>query len=244
MAAEISGRTVTVESSGLTEIREECLDASAGFTEASTEAAVMDEAVRASGEALAEAGLNAETATVSFRTAASAFSSIARMGTGIFALAGELGLVDKETARWARTMMYAFTVTGSLIRVINGLTVLTTGHSAAVVFNTAAQNVNAGSSLASAAAYKVKAAATWMATAAQNALNVSHATFLALTGAGIGVILAAAAAMAYFASRMNAATSSLKEYNAALSETSTASKGIIRLGAVRNEDLLRRGIEP
>lgn len=83
-----------------------------------------------------------------------------------------------------------------------------------------------------------------MATAAQNALNISHATFLALTGVGIGVILAAAAAMAYFASQMNAATASVKEYNAALSETPSAGSRLIRLGAVRNEDLLRRGVEP
>ncbi|MEM2675879.1 MAG: hypothetical protein QXT10_05240 [Candidatus Bathyarchaeia archaeon] len=249
MTSEISGQTVTVRAENLASsefIRagEDSRIAAMGFREVSMEANVMGESVRASAPAFTEAASHAEAATISFRTAASAFSSIARLGVGIVALAGELGLVDKESAKWARTMFYAFTVMGSLVRVINGLTVLTTGHSAAIVFNTAAQNANAGSSLALAVAYKVKAAAAWMATAAQNALNISYATFLALTGVGIGVILAAAAAMAYFASQMNAATASVKEYNAALSETPSAGSRLIRLGAVRNEDLLRRGVEP
>ncbi|MEM3464475.1 MAG: hypothetical protein QXL91_06390 [Candidatus Bathyarchaeia archaeon] len=90
-------------------------------------------------------------------------------------------------------------------------------------------------------AQKGYAAACWVATAAQNALNISHATFLALTGVGIGVIIAAAAAMAYFASQMNAATDSVKEYNAAVVETPTRTRSITRAG---EEDLYRRGVEP
>lgn len=218
--------------------------ASEGFQAAAIEANAMGEAVRAAAPAFAEAASMAETVTISFRTVASAFSSISRFGAGVIALAGDLGLVDREAAKWARTMLYAFTITGGLIRMINGLTVLTTGHSAAITLNTSAQSANAGSSLALAAAYKVKAAATWMATAAQNALNISHATFLALTGVGIGVILAAAAAMAYFASKVNAATASVRDYNAALGETPAASSRLIRLGAIRSEELLRRGVEP
>jgi hypothetical protein len=81
---------------------------------------------------------------------------------------------------------------------------------------------------------------TSVATAVQNALNISYGTFLVLTGVGIAVVVAAAAAMAYFASQMNSATASVKEYNAAASETPTYSRSIQRAG---EEDLRRRGIE-
>lgn len=218
--------------------------ASPEFSRVAVDAARMGDNIRVSASAFTDVIAHAEAATVSLRTAASAFSSVAHMGSAMISLAGELGIVDKETAKWARTMFYAFSIVGSLVRVQHYLTVLTTGHSAAIVVNTTAQNANAGSSLAVAAAHKVKATATWVATAAQNALNISHATFLALTGVGIGVIIAAAAAMGYFASQMNAATSSLKEYNAAASETPTASRKIIRAGELDSLSLLRRGVEP
>jgi hypothetical protein len=81
---------------------------------------------------------------------------------------------------------------------------------------------------------------TSVATAVQNALNISYGTFLVLTGVGVAAVVAAAAAMAYFASQMNSATSSLREYNAAASETPTYSRIIQRAG---EEDLRRRGIE-
>jgi hypothetical protein len=87
---------------------------------------------------------------------------------------------------------------------------------------------------------QVLSSVTSVATAVQNALNISHATFLALTGVGIGVIIAAAAAMAYFASQMNAATSSVERYNAATSGMPTHTRSIRRAGG---EDLRRRGIE-
>jgi cytochrome b561 len=92
-----------------------------------------------------------------------------------------------------------------------------------------------------AVAQKVYAAACWVATAAQNALNISYATFLALTGVGIAVIIGAAAAMWYFSSQMNAATESVKEYNAAVSEMPARTRTIVRAG---EEELYRRGVEP
>ena len=85
-------------------------------------------------------------------------------------------------------------------------------------------------SLGVAVAQKVYAAACWIATAAQNAFNISFAAGLALTGVGIGVIIAAAAAVAYFASQMNAATSSVREYNAAVGEAPGYSRSIHRAG--------------
>jgi len=120
------------------------------------------------------------------------------------------------------------------------MTMLTTGHTAAITVNTTAQTANASSSLLVAAAHKVKAASTWIAVHAQNALNISHATFLALTGVGIGVIIAAAAAMAVFASQMNAATESVKTFNATASETPERVRSIQRAG---EQELYRRGVE-
>jgi hypothetical protein len=89
-------------------------------------------------------------------------------------------------------------------------------------------------------AVQVLSSITSVATAVQNALNISYGTFLALTGVGIAVIISAAAAMWYFASQMNAATESVKGYNAAASEMPTHSRGIQRAG---EEELYRRGVE-
>ncbi len=79
-------------------------------------------------------------------------------------------------------------------------------------------------------AQKIHTAATWLATTAQTALNISYGTFLALTGVGIAVIVAAAAAMAYFASQMNSATSSVQSFNVAAAEMPTRTRGIQRAG--------------
>jgi hypothetical protein len=89
-------------------------------------------------------------------------------------------------------------------------------------------------------AQKVYAAACWIATAAQNALNISYGTFLALTGVGIAVIVAAAVAMWSFASSMNAATSSVQDFNAATAEVPSHSRSIQRASEA---DLYRRGVE-
>lgn len=89
-------------------------------------------------------------------------------------------------------------------------------------------------------AFQIFTSSTAIATAVQNALNISYATFLALTGVGIAVIVAAAAAMWYFSSQMNTATASIKNYNAAASEVPVYTRGIQRAG---DESLRRRGIE-
>jgi len=92
----------------------------------------------------------------------------------------------------------------------------------------------------SAVAHGVYAAACWIATAAQNALNISYGTFLALTGVGIAVIAIAAAAMWSFANSMNAATSSVQGFNEAAAETPSHARGIQRAGEA---DLYRQGVE-
>jgi hypothetical protein len=91
-----------------------------------------------------------------------------------------------------------------------------------------------------AVAQKVYAAATAIATAVQNSLNISFGTFLALTGVGIGVIVAAAAAMMSFASSMNRATASVQNFNDSMTDLQTRSRSITRAGEA---ELYRRGVE-
>ena len=181
-----------------------------------------------------------ETTAVSIRTVATTLTTFAGLSTAVISLAGDLGVVDKESAKWARTILSIITITATWIRLKSYLTTITAGHTVATAVNTTVQSTNASASIATAVAYKIKAAATWIATAAQNALNISHATFLALTGVGIGVIIAAAAAMAYFASQMNAATSSVQSFNEAASETPSRGRSIVRAG---EEEMYRRGVE-
>jgi len=214
--------------------------AGAEFAKTGVEAKTMGESVKASAPAFDDLKTHAEATTVSLRTVGMAFTSIVSMGSAVISLAGDFGIVDKETAKWARTLMAVFTLVSAYIRLKYYMTVITTGHTTAVAVDTTAQSANASSSIAVAVAHKIKAAATWIAVHAQNALNISHATFLALTGVGIGVIIAAAAAMAIFASQMNAATASVKEYNAAAGETPGRTRGIMRAG---EEAMYRRGVE-
>jgi len=219
----------------------------AGFNElagASRETAAgmgeMGSQAREAASGLNDLKTKAESTTVSIRTVASTLTTFAGLSTAVISLAGDLGIVDKESAKWARTILSIITITSTWIRLKSYLTTITAGHTAATAVNTTVQSANASASIASAVAHKIHAAASWVATAAQNALNISYATFLALTGVGLAVIAAAAVAMWSFASSMNAATSSVEEYNAAVSETPTRTRGIIRAG---EEEMYRRGVE-
>lgn len=215
-------------------------EAGVAFREAGLEAAEMGTEVEASAGGFSTLQSQAEATTVSLSSVAMAFSSVVSVGSAVISLAGDLGIVDKETAKWARTILTVITLTSAYIRMKAYLTTVTTGHTAAVALNTTMQSANASTSIASAAAHHIHAAACWVATAAQNALNISYATFLALTGVGIAVIITAAAAMWYFANSMNAATESVKGYNEAAAETPTYTRSITRAG---EEELRRRGIE-
>ncbi len=139
------------------------------------------------------------------------------------------------------------------------LAVSTTGAmTAQVAHNTAtqtgivAQTLNAIRMGLSSAAHAVYSAAAWISTAAQNALNISYATFLALTGVGIAVIAAAAVAMFAFAKSMDSATSSVKSFNNASIDTPSrvhsiqrAGESVIRGGTSGTDEysLYRRGVE-
>lgn len=215
-------------------------EASPTFEAVGGDAARMGESVRAAGSSFTEMQTHAEATMVSLRTVAGGIRSFGMMGMELTTVATDFGLLDKETAKYMRGLMAVITIVSTAARMYSFLTLMTTGQTAAVAVEGTAETATAGAVNASGIAHSIKTAITWAATAAQNALNISHATFLALTGVGIGVIIAAAAAIAYFASQMNAATASVKEYNAVAAETLARTRGITRAG---EEAMYRRGVE-
>jgi hypothetical protein len=210
------------------------------FNQVGMSATAMGTNVRAAGSSFTEMGTYAEATEVKLTTVARAISSVGMMGTGLITLASDFGMVDKETAKYMRTITAVIMVVSAFARMKAYLTLVTTGQTAAVAIEGTTTTATSGALGISAIAHKVYAAACSLATAAQSALNISHATFLALTGVGIGVIIAAAAAVAIFASQMRSATESVKEYNATAAETPTRTRGIQRSG---EESMYRRGVE-
>jgi hypothetical protein len=210
------------------------------FNEVSVAATEMGTNVEAAGSSFTDMSAHAEACEVSLRTVAGGIRTTAMMGTEMITLASDFGLVDKETSKYLRTITTMIMIVSTCARMYSFLTLMTTGQTAAVAVEGTTETATAGAVTASGVAHNIKTAITWVATAAQNALNISQATFLALTGVGIGVIIAAAVAIAYFASQMNAATASVKEYNATAAETPTRTRGIIRAG---EEAMYRKGVE-
>ncbi|MCL5877277.1 MAG: hypothetical protein M1540_05645 [Candidatus Bathyarchaeota archaeon] len=155
---------------------------------------------------------DAESLAVRVRTLGSAIAGIGAAGTAISYIANQFGILnDSQTRAFTSAMMVVSTM-GLFMRTSAGVAV----------------------------AQKVYATATALATAVQNSLNISFATFLALTGVGIAVIVAAAAAMYSFANSMNTATASVQSFNSTAAETPIRSRSITRGGET---ELYRRGVE-
>ena len=210
------------------------------FGEVGASAIEMGENVRVSGSGFTELGKEAASTTVSLTTVARGIGSVGMMGSHLISLASDFGMVDKETAKYMRTVMAVIMVVSAFARMKAYLTLITTGHTAAVAVEGTTTMATAGALSFSSIAHGIYSAAKWAAVAASNALNISTATFLALTGVGIAVIVAATVAMWAFANSMNAATSSAQSFNAATSEVPSRTRGIQRAG---EEDLYRRGVE-
>ncbi|MGD0405124.1 MAG: hypothetical protein ABSB10_00525 [Candidatus Bathyarchaeia archaeon] len=215
-------------------------EATPTFQAIGSDATEMGNNVRASASSFDDLGTHAEATTVKLSTVARGISSVSSLGLGLTTLATDFGLVDSQTTKYVRTILATITVVSEVARLISYSTVLTTGHTASVALDTSTETASAGASLASTVATNIKTAATWLATTAENALNISQATFLALTGIGIAVIIAAAAAVAYFASQMNNATASVNAYNSAATNTTTNMTSISRAG---QQALSRQGVE-
>jgi hypothetical protein len=142
----------------------------------------------------------------------SVIAGLGATGTAIGHIAHQFGLLNDEQARVFNSAMMVVTVMGMFMRTSWGVAI----------------------------AQKVYAAACWVATAAQNALNISYATFLALTGVGIAVIVAAAAAMWTFSNSMNSATASVQDFNEAADKLPSRGRSVRRSG---EEEMYRRGVE-
>jgi hypothetical protein len=212
----------------------------ASLNEVGVAATGMSADVEAASTSFDDMSAHAEATMVSLRTVAGGIRSTAMMGTELTTLAADFGLVDKETSKYLRTIMLMIMIVSTAARMYNFLTVMTTGQTAAVAIETTTETGATAAETSHSIAHGIYAAACNIATMAENALNISHATFLALTGVGIGVIIAAAAAVSIFASQMNAATASVKGYNAAAAETPTVTRGITRAG---EQAMYRRGVE-
>ena len=153
---------------------------------------------------------DAETLATQVRSLGAAIAGIGAAGTAVGYIANQFGLLNDSQTKVFTSAMMVVSVMGMFMRTSAGVAV----------------------------AQKVYAAATAFATFVQNSLNISFATFLALTGVGIAVIVAAA--MYSFANSMNTATASVQSFNASAAQTPTSSRSITRAG---EDELYRRGVE-
>ena len=176
------------------------------------EIAISIRAVNRASHEFARIKSDAESLSASIRALGTAVAGLGAMGSSVVHLAHTFGLLNTEQTRTLASLMYLVTVMGMFMRTSMGLAV----------------------------AQKVYAAACWIANAAQQALNINYATFIALTGVGIAAIIGAAAAISYFASQMRSATESVKAYNEAAAEMPFAGRSIQRAG---EQELYRRGVE-
>jgi hypothetical protein len=150
--------------------------------------------------------------TMRIKSFGAALAGIGAAGSAIGYMANQFGILNDEQAKVFNGTMMLVSVMGMFLRTSTGLAV----------------------------AQKVYSSACAVATAVQNALNISFGTFLALTGVGIAVIAAAAVAMYSFANSMNTATASMQNFNSTASQTPSAAKGIIRSGDMT---AYRQGVE-
>lgn len=155
---------------------------------------------------------DAQTLAIQVKSLGAAIAGVGAAGTAIAHVANQFGVLNDEQTKVFGSAMMVVSVMGMFMRTSAGLAV----------------------------AQKVYSAATAFATIVQNSLNISFATFLALTGVGIATIVAAAAAMYGFANSMNTATVSVQNFNQSSLEAPTASRSIRRSG---DDELYRRGIE-
>jgi hypothetical protein len=176
------------------------------------EIAVTIRAVNHASAEFSRVQTDAEALATRVKSLGAAIAGIGATGTAIGYIANQFGLLNDAQARTFNSAMMVVSVMGMFMRTSAGVAV----------------------------AQKVYAAATAFATMVQNSLNISFATFLALTGVGIAVIVAAAAAMWSFANSMNSATASVNGFNEATSEIPTRSRSIQRAG---EDELYRRGVE-
>ncbi len=176
------------------------------------EIAVTIRAVNRASAEFSRIQTDAEALAARVRSLGAAIAGVGAAGSAVGYIANQFGLLDDAQTRVFASGMMVVSVMGMFMRTSAGVAV----------------------------AQKVYAAATAFATTVQNSLNISFATFLALTGVGVTVIVAAAAAMYSFANSMNTAAASVQSFNASATEVPSSSRSISRAG---EDELYRRGVE-
>lgn len=176
------------------------------------EIAITIRAVNRASSEFSRIQTDAQSLATRVKSLGSAIVGLGAAGTAVGFVANQFGILNDTQAKVFNSAMMVVSVMGVFMRTSAGVAV----------------------------AQKVYAAATAFATTVQNSLNISFATFLALTGVGIAVIVAAAAAMVSFASSMNKATTSMQDFNSAASEAPQHTRSIQRAGEA---ELYRRGVE-
>lgn len=176
------------------------------------EIAVTIRAVNRASAEFSRIQTDAESLSTRVKSLGATIAGLGAAGTAVGYIANQFGILNDAQARSFNSAMMVVSVMGMFMRTSAGVAI----------------------------AQKVYSAATAFATMVQNSLNISFATFLALTGVGIAVIVAAAAAMYSFANSMNSATASVQNFNQATTETPTRARSIQRAG---EQELYRRGVE-
>ncbi|MGD6933717.1 MAG: hypothetical protein ACQCN5_05880 [Candidatus Bathyarchaeia archaeon] len=176
------------------------------------EIAITIRAINQASNEFSKIQTDAQALSARIKSMGSAISGIGVAGVAVGYVANQFGVLDDQQMKVFNSAMMVVSVMGIFMRTSVGLAV----------------------------AQKVYSTATAIATAVQNSLNISFATFLALTGVGIAAIIAAAAAMYSFANSMNTATASMQSFNETAAETPQTSRSIRRAG---DDELYRRGVE-
>ena len=176
------------------------------------EIAVTIRAINQASNEFSRVQTDAQTLANRVKSLGSAIAGIGLAGVAVGYVANQFGVLDDQQMKVFNSAMMVVSVMGIFMRTSAGLAV----------------------------AQKIYSATTAIATAVQNSLNISFATFLALTGVGIAAIIAAAAAMYSFANSMNTATASVQNFNETAAETPQTTRSIRRTG---DDELYRRGVE-
>lgn len=184
---------------------------------------------------------HAERTAVSMRTLSTAVATVGAAGSAIIGLASDFGIVDKESAKWARTILSVISVVAVLIRMKYYLSTVMGASTAAFATNTATQTANTGATIANSASKAGYIASTAAAAAVTWGFNAVLAAKIVLLTLGVGAVVVAAAAMASLAMRTRAATGALRDYNLVASETHSYTRSVRRAG--EEEARRRRGIE-
>jgi len=175
------------------------------------EISVVIRAVNRASSEFGRVSADAETMAERVRTAGTIMAGLGAASRAVAILGHQFGFLTTEQERWLASMSYVVTALGIFLR----------------------------SSWGVAVAQKVYAVATTIAAKVTWAFNAALAMKIALLTLGVGLVVAAAAYMAWLASATRDAASAQEEYNTALSRQERVGR---RSGEeVEYERITRRG---